>query len=137
MGQNGEKQKHIYLFKFISALLSVWMCPIKSPLKRQCKRYQYLLVRKLKDNPYNAHKQVESRFGCIDILINNAALFDMAPLPEVTRASYDRLFSVNVAGTLFTMQAVAKRMIARGKGGKIINMASEAGRSGQAMVGVS
>ena len=52
------------------------------------------------------------------------------------RASYDRLFAVNVAGTLFTLQAVARQMIARGKGGKIINMASQAGRRGEALVAV-
>ncbi|OYX45023.1 MAG: sorbitol dehydrogenase [Rhodobacterales bacterium 32-67-9] len=72
----------------------------------------------------------------IDILINNAALFSAAPIAEITRADYDRLFAVNVAGTLFTMQAVAKAMIARGKGGKIINMASQAGRRGESLVAV-
>ena len=45
--------------------------------------------------------------GGLDILVNNAALFDLAPLVEITRESYDRLFSINVAGTLFTMQAAA------------------------------
>jgi D-sorbitol dehydrogenase (acceptor) len=80
--------------------------------------------------------EVETAFGGIDILINNAALFDLAPIVEISRDSYDRLFSVNVAGTLFTMQAVAKGMIARGQGGKIINMASQAGRRGEALVGV-
>ncbi len=76
------------------------------------------------------------RLGQIDILINNAALFDLAPIAEISRASYDRLFAVNVAGTLFTMQAAARHMIARGGGGKIINMASQAGRRGEALVGV-
>ncbi|MCF1709236.1 L-iditol 2-dehydrogenase [Tabrizicola sp. J26] len=76
------------------------------------------------------------RMGRIDILVNNAALFDLAPIVEITRASYDRLFSINVAGTLFTMQAVARHMIARGGGGKIINMASQAGRRGEALVAV-
>ncbi|WP_299652692.1 L-iditol 2-dehydrogenase [uncultured Jannaschia sp.] len=74
--------------------------------------------------------------GHIDILVNNAALFSAAPLVEITRADYDRLFSVNVAGTLFTMQAVARHMIARGQGGKIINMASQAGRRGEPLVAV-
>lgn len=78
----------------------------------------------------------DEALGGIDILINNAALFDLAPITEITRASYDRLFSINVAGTLFVMQAVAKSMIARGKGGKIINMASQAGRRGEPLVGV-
>ncbi|GHE04385.1 sorbitol dehydrogenase [Defluviimonas sp. 20V17] len=76
------------------------------------------------------------RMGRIDILINNAALFTAAPLTEITRADYDRVFAVNVAGTLFTMQAVARHMVARGQGGKIINMASQAGRRGEALVAV-
>ena len=79
---------------------------------------------------------VVERAGGVDILINNAALFDLAPIVEITRESYDRLFSINVAGTLFTLQAVAKRMIAQGRGGKIINMASQAGRRGEALVAV-
>ncbi|WP_054310215.1 L-iditol 2-dehydrogenase [Mesorhizobium sp. 1M-11] len=79
---------------------------------------------------------VEKRAGGLDILINNAALFDAAPIVEISRASYDRLFTVNVAGTLFMLQAAAKSMIARGKGGRIINMASQAGRRGEALVAV-
>ncbi|MFS4437372.1 L-iditol 2-dehydrogenase [Paracoccaceae bacterium GXU_MW_L88] len=74
--------------------------------------------------------------GGIDILINNAALFDLAPITEITRESYDRLFAINVSGTLFTMQAVAKDMIDRGRNGKIINMASQAGRRGEPLVAV-
>ncbi|NGO62323.1 L-iditol 2-dehydrogenase [Rhizobium daejeonense] len=83
-----------------------------------------------------AVKAVEDRTGGIDILVNNAALFDLAPIVEITRESYDRLFSINVAGSLFTLQAVAKSMIARGKGGKIVNMASQAGRRGEALVAI-
>jgi NAD(P)-dependent dehydrogenase (short-subunit alcohol dehydrogenase family) len=75
-----------------------------------------------------------SRWGGIDILVNNAASFDMAPIVEVTEESYDKVFAVNVKGLFFTLQAVAKRMIARGQGGKIINMASQAGRRGEALV---
>lgn len=83
-----------------------------------------------------AVKVVEARTGQIDILINNAALFDMAPIVEITRESYERLFSINFAGTLFMLQAVAKSMIALGKGGKIINMASQAGRRGEPLVAI-
>ncbi len=83
-----------------------------------------------------AVKAVEARTGGVDILINNAALFDLAPIVEITRQSYDTLFSINVAGSLFMLQAVAKSMIARHRGGKIINMASQAGRRGEALVGV-
>ena len=79
---------------------------------------------------------VVAKAGGVDILVNNAALFDLAPIADITRASYDRLFAINVAGTLFMLQAVAKQMIAQGRGGKIINMASQAGRRGEALVGV-
>jgi D-sorbitol dehydrogenase (acceptor) len=84
----------------------------------------------------SAVAEVEKRCGGIDILINNAALFDMAPIVEITRASYDRLFSINVAGTFFTLQAVARSMIKQKRKGKIINMASQAGRRGEALVAV-
>ena len=83
-----------------------------------------------------AIRTVEGQAGGLDILINNAALFDLAPIVEIKRESYERLFSINVSGTLFMMQAAAKTMIARGKGGKIINMASQAGRRGEALVAV-
>ncbi|WP_417722396.1 L-iditol 2-dehydrogenase [Salipiger sp.] len=77
-----------------------------------------------------------AQLGRIDILVNNAALFTAAPLVEITRADYDRVFSINVAGVLFTMQAVAKHMIDAGVKGRIINMASQAGRRGESLVGV-
>ncbi|WP_223422741.1 L-iditol 2-dehydrogenase [Tateyamaria pelophila] len=77
---------------------------------------------------------VVDQTGKLDILVNNAALFDAAETVDITRASFDKLYAVNVAGTLFTMQAAAKQMIAQGHGGKIINMASQAGRRGESLV---
>jgi NAD(P)-dependent dehydrogenase (short-subunit alcohol dehydrogenase family) len=79
---------------------------------------------------------VVDRAGGLDILVNNAALFDLAPIVEITRDSYERLFRINVAGTLFTMQAAARQMIAQGRGGKIVNMASQAGRRGESLVAI-
>ena len=77
-----------------------------------------------------------SELGGIDILINNAAIFSAAPIAEIDRTDYQRVFDINVSGTLFTMQAVARHMIERGRGGKIINMASQAGRRGEPLVAV-
>jgi D-sorbitol dehydrogenase (acceptor) len=79
---------------------------------------------------------VVSRQGGIDILVNNAAVFDMAPIVEVTERSWDLQFAINTKGLFFTLQAVAKEMIAQGRGGKIINFASQAGRRGEALVSV-
>ena len=72
----------------------------------------------------------------IDILINNAAVFSAAPLTEINRTDFNDVFAINVSGVLFSMQAVAKHMIERGRGGKIINMASQAGRRGEPLVAV-
>ncbi|KGM48422.1 L-iditol 2-dehydrogenase [Pseudooceanicola atlanticus] len=80
--------------------------------------------------------QTVDAFGGIDILINNAAIFTAAPIDEITREDYARTFDINVSGTLFTMQAVARHMIERGQGGRIVNMASQAGRRGEALVTV-
>ncbi len=80
--------------------------------------------------------QAVSRFGQIDILINNAAIFSAAPIVDITHEDYQRVFDINVSGTLFTMQAVARHMIDRGVKGHIINMASQAGRRGEPLVAV-
>ena len=80
--------------------------------------------------------QAIAAMGRLDILVNNAALFDAGPVVDISRAVYERLFAVNVSGTLFCMQAAAKAMIAQGAGGKIINMASQAGRRGESLVAV-
>jgi NAD(P)-dependent dehydrogenase (short-subunit alcohol dehydrogenase family) len=73
-------------------------------------------------------------FGPIHILFNNAAIFDMAPLLESNEDMYDRLFNVNVKGLFFTMQKVLAQMVALGTHGSVINMASQAGRRGEALV---
>lgn len=75
------------------------------------------------------------RFGPVHTLFNNAAVFDMAPLLESSEASYDLLFAVNVKGMFFVMQTVLKHMVgAKTPGASIINMASQAGRRGEALV---
>ena len=79
---------------------------------------------------------VETRCGSLDILVNNAAIFDLAPIVDITRESFDRVFRINVSGTLFMMQAAARSMIAQDRPGRIINMASQAGRRGEALVAV-
>jgi NAD(P)-dependent dehydrogenase (short-subunit alcohol dehydrogenase family) len=74
------------------------------------------------------------KFGTVDVLFNNAALFDMAPLLESDERMYDRLFDVNVKGMFFVMQAVLARLVAAGRPGSVVNLASQAGRRGEALV---
>jgi acetoin reductase-like protein len=76
------------------------------------------------------------RLGGVDILVNNAAVFDLAPILEITPQSFDRVFAVNVKGLFFMLQAVARQMVKQGRGGKIINLASQAGRRGEPLVAV-
>ncbi len=76
-----------------------------------------------------------ARFGGITTLYNNAAIFDMAPLLESNEAMYDKIFAVNVKGAFFVMQKVLAHMVAaKVQGGAVINMASQAGRRGEALV---
>lgn len=81
-------------------------------------------------------EMVVEQAGGIDVLVNNAAVFDLAPILEITEESYDKVFAVNVKGLLFTLQAVAAQMVRQGRGGKIINFSSQAGRRGEALVAV-
>ena len=74
------------------------------------------------------------RFGPVEVLFNNAAVFDLAPLLESNEASYERLFAVNVKGMFFVMQAVLQGMVDAGIRGSVINLASQAGRRGEALV---
>ncbi|MEM0990377.1 MAG: L-iditol 2-dehydrogenase [Pseudomonadota bacterium] len=80
--------------------------------------------------------QTVDAFGQIDILVNNAALFTADPIVDIKRSDFQRIFDVNVSGLLFTMQAVARHMIDAGVRGRIINMASQAGRRGEALVAI-
>ena len=81
-------------------------------------------------------ERVVATAGRIDILVNNAAIFDMAPLLEITEESFDRQFAVNVKGLLFTLQAVAAQRVKQGQGGTIVKFSSQAGRRGEALVAV-
>lgn len=69
-----------------------------------------------------------------DVVFNNAALFDMGSVLEADLAQYDRLFGLNVRAAYAVMQASAKSMVATGTKGSIINMASQAGHRGEALV---
>lgn len=73
-------------------------------------------------------------FGGLDILVNNAGLGKIIPFMETTEADFDLIFSVNCKGLMICSQEAAKQMIAQNRGGKIINLASQAGRRGESLV---
>lgn len=83
--------------------------------------------------------QVLARFGHIDILVNNAGSRpgrDRVPVVELTEDAFDEVMRVNVRGTYLCSRAVARHMIARQQGGKIIIISSGAGKRGIARYAV-
>jgi acetoin reductase-like protein len=75
-----------------------------------------------------------AQFGGLDILVNNAGVGKIIPFLETTEADWNFIFDINCKGLLWCSQAAAKQMINQGRGGKIINLASQAGRRGEALV---
>ena len=66
-------------------------------------------------------------FGHVDLLVNNAGVSGEAGLLEMEEAHWDRIMGVNLKGNFLCSQAVAREMVARGEGGRIINITSTAG----------
>ena len=66
--------------------------------------------------------------GHIDILVNNAGVTRFLDIMDITEADWDRIHRVNARGAFFVMQKTARQMIAQGNGGRIVNIASIAGK---------
>jgi NAD(P)-dependent dehydrogenase (short-subunit alcohol dehydrogenase family) len=79
--------------------------------------------------------RTEAHFGRLDILVNNAGLSTMDWVVDIKEADWDRVMDVNAKGVYLCTQAFAKRLIAQGEGGKIINIASQAGKNGYRLMG--
>jgi len=73
---------------------------------------------------------VETQLGPIDVLVNNAGVFPRVPFLELRESDWDFVLGVNLKGSCFCAQAVAKRMVAAGRSGAIINLTSGAAYRG-------
>jgi NAD(P)-dependent dehydrogenase (short-subunit alcohol dehydrogenase family) len=77
-------------------------------------------------------RSIDAERGGIDVWCSNAGISSMAAFTEITEADYDANLAVNLKGVFLCGQAVARTMIARGRGGSIVNTASMAGKRGAA-----
>jgi len=75
--------------------------------------------------------EAEAFLSGIDVLCNNAGIAWEEPFLEITPEHWDQLLAVNLRGMFLVAQCVARRMVARGKGGAIVNMASKNGLYGE------
>jgi len=77
-------------------------------------------------------EQASKHFGAVDVFVNNAGIgFKMKPLLEVdTIDEWDNVLAVNLSGAFYCTQAAARHMVDRGTGGRIINIASQAAKTG-------
>ncbi|ASK88884.1 SDR family NAD(P)-dependent oxidoreductase [Sphingorhabdus sp. SMR4y] len=74
--------------------------------------------------------QTVEAFGAVDIFVNNAGIgFMMKPLLDVDPADWATVIGVNLSGAFYCTQAAARAMVASGKGGRIINIASQAAKT--------
>lgn len=74
-----------------------------------------------------AVSDVVDAFGSIDILVNSAGIVDLAPAEDLLGTAWSRTIDVNLTGSFLVAQAVGRAMIGAGNGGRVINLASQAG----------
>jgi NAD(P)-dependent dehydrogenase (short-subunit alcohol dehydrogenase family) len=76
-------------------------------------------------------EQAAAAFGGVDVMVNNAGIgFMMKPLLEVDPADWAKVIAVNLSGAFYCTQAAARDMVRRGRGGRIVNIASQAAKTG-------
>lgn len=89
-----------------------------------------------RDQVVAAVDHAEQALGGFDIMVNNAGISQVNPLLEVTPEEVERIYRINVQGTLWGIQAAGKKFLARKQKGKIVNACSIAGHEGYALLGI-
>ena len=83
------------------------------------------------DQVQNLIERTVEHFGRIDILVNNAGIgYIMKPIVEMDVSDWDAVLGVNLRGVFLCTRAAARQMIKQGQGGRIVNIASQAAKSG-------
>lgn len=119
VGEQSEMDQIAAEIRAMGADVTTCACDVRSPAE----------VEALADHAVNT-------FGALDIWVNNAGIgYIMKPLLDVSEADWDAVLDVNLKGCFLGIQSAARRMIAQnekngGKGGRIVNIASQAAKSG-------
>lgn len=89
-----------------------------------------------RDQVFSVVDKAEKALGGFDVMVNNAGIAQVKAIEDVLPEDMDRIFRINVDGTMWGIQAAAAKFKARGQKGKIINASSIAGHDGFALLGV-
>ncbi|MEG0278572.1 MAG: acetoin reductase [Morganella sp. (in: enterobacteria)] len=89
-----------------------------------------------RDQVFAAVEKAEKALGGFDVMVNNAGIAQVKAIEDVRPEDMERIFRINVDGTMWGIQAAAAKFKARGQKGKIINASSIAGHDGFALLGV-
>ncbi|HDF2342144.1 diacetyl reductase [Morganella morganii] len=89
-----------------------------------------------RDQVFAVVDKAEQALGGFDVIVNNAGIAQVKAIEDVRPEDMDRIFRINVDGTMWGIQAAAAKFKARGQKGKIINASSIAGHDGFALLGV-
>lgn len=114
IGATDEMEAIAFDLRALGVAASTCVCDVRDPAQ----------VQALADHAVHTH-------GALDIWVNNAGIgYIMKPLLEVSPEDWNAVIGVNLTGAFFGLQAAARVMAAQGRGGRIINVASQAAKSG-------
>lgn len=87
------------------------------------------------EEQFSLIEKVVKKFGSVDVFINNAGIDQVQAIEDITPDNLEKIFAVNVYGTIYGTQAAAKQMKEQEHGGKIINACSIAGKTAFELLG--
>ncbi|MBM7344420.1 acetoin reductase [Pantoea coffeiphila] len=90
----------------------------------------------VREEVFSAVNEAEKQLGGFDVIVNNAGISQTKNLLSVTQQEVEKIFQINVQGTLWGIQAAASKFKERKQKGKIINASSIAGHEGFALLGI-
>lgn len=90
----------------------------------------------VREEVFAAVNETEKQLGGFDVIVNNAGISQTKNLLSVTQQEVEKIFQINVQGTLWGIQAAASKFKERKQKGKIINASSIAGHEGFALLGI-